>query len=169
MGGYIALEIMRQAAHRVDRLALLDTSARGDTPEQLEKRRGLISLAKRGRFIGVTQGLLPLFIHRGRLGDEKLVNTVKKMARNIGRDAFIRQEQAIMSRTDSLALLPTITCPTLVLCGRQDAVAPLERHQEMADGIPGASLAVIEECGHLSTLERPAEVSAALRAWLPHG
>ena len=74
-----------------------------------------------------------------------------------------------MSRTDSLALLPTITCPTLVLCGRQDAVAPLERHQEMAHGIPGASLAVIEECGHLSTLERPAEVSAALRAWLPRG
>jgi len=169
MGGYIALEIMRQAAHRVDRLALLDTSARADTPEQLEKRRGLISLAKRGRFIGVTQGLLPLFIHRGRLGDEKLVDTVKKMARNIGRDAFIRQEQAIMSRTDSLALLPTIACPTLVLCGRQDAVAPLERHQEMADGIPGASLAVIEECGHLSTLERPAEVSAALRAWLLRG
>ena len=169
MGGYIALEIMRQAAHRVDRLALLDTSARADTPEQLEKRKGLISLAKRGRFIGVTQGLLPLFIHRGRLGDEKLVNTVKKMARNIGRDAFIRQEQAIMSRTDSLALLPTITCPTLVLCGRQDAVAPLERHQEMAGGIPGARLAVIEECGHLSTLERPAEVSAALRAWLPRG
>ena len=169
MGGYIALEMMRQAAHRVDRLALLDTSARGDTPEQLEKRRGLVSLAERGRFIGVTRGLLPLFIHRNRLRDEKLVNTVRKMARNIGRDVFIRQEQAIMSRTDSVALLPTITCPTLVLCGRQDVVAPLERHQEMADGIPGASLAVIEECGHLSTLERPAEVSAALRAWLPRG
>src|SRR5262252_9342519 len=82
MGGYAAFEIMRQAAGRVDRLALLDTSARPDTPDQLEKRRGLISLAKRGRFIGVTQGLLPLFIHRGRLGDEKLVDTVKKMARN---------------------------------------------------------------------------------------
>jgi pimeloyl-ACP methyl ester carboxylesterase len=169
MGGYIALEIMRQAAHRVDRLALLDTSARADAPEQLEKRRGLISLAKRGRFIGVTQGLLPLFIHRSRLGDEELVNTVKKMARNIGRDAFVRQEEAIMSRSDSRALLPTIAVPTLVLCGRQDAVAPLDRHEEMAAGIPGARLEVIEECGHLSTLERPAEVSAALRAWLAPG
>jgi pimeloyl-ACP methyl ester carboxylesterase len=167
MGGYIALEMMRQAAHRVDRLALLDTSARADTPEQLERRRGLIALARRGRFAGVTHAMLPLFVHPNRLKDEKLVSTVMEMARNTGRNVFIRQEQAIMSRIDSVALLPTITCPTLVLCGRQDAVAPLERHQEMADGIPGASLAVIEQCGHLSTLERPAEVSAALRAWLP--
>jgi len=169
MGGYIALEMMRQAAHRVDRLALLDTSARADTAEQLEKRKGLIALAKRGRFIGVTQGLLPLFIHRSRLSDKKLVDTVKEMARNIGRDAFIRQEEAIMSRTDSLSLLTTITCPTLVLCGRQDAVAPLARHEEMTSGIPRAHLEVIEECGHLSTLERPAEVSAALRTWLAPG
>jgi len=169
MGGYVALEVMRQASHRVDQLALLDTSARADTPQQLEKRRGLIALARRGRFIGVTQGLLPLFIHRSRLADEKLVTTVKKMARNIGRDAFVRQEEAIMSRVDSLPLLPTIACPTLVLCGRHDAVAPLDRHEEMAKGIPGATLVVIEECGHLSTLERPAEVTGALRTWLSAG
>ena len=169
MGGYIALEIMRQAAHRVDRLALLDTSARADTPEQLEKRRGLIALARRGRFIGVTRAVLPLFIHPSRLKDQQLVATVKKMAKNTGRDRFIRQEEAIMSRPDSVSLLKTITCPTLVLCGRQDAVAPLDRHEEMANGIPGATLTVIEECGHLSTLERPTEVSAALRAWLPPG
>ena len=166
MGGYVALEIVRQAPERVDRLALLDTSARADTPTQLEKRRGLISLARRGRFIGVTHALLPLFIHTSRANDEKLVTTVKEMARSIGSDAFIRQEEAIMSRADSLPLLGRIACPTLVLCGRQDAVAPLDRHEEMANGIPGATLKVIEECGHLSTLERPAEVSLALRAWL---
>jgi pimeloyl-ACP methyl ester carboxylesterase len=169
MGGYVALEIMRQAPQRVDRLALLDTSARADSPQQLEKRRGLISLARRGRFIGVTHALLPLYIHPSRLRDEKLVATVKEMSRNIGRDAFIRQEEAIMSRADSLPLLPTVACPTLVLCGRHDAIAPLDRHEEMAKGIPGATLRVIEECGHLSTLERPAEVSEALRAWLPAG
>jgi pimeloyl-ACP methyl ester carboxylesterase len=166
MGGYVALEIMRQAPQRVDRLALLDTSARADTPNQLEKRRGLISLARRGRFIGVTHALLPLYIHPSRVKDEKLVTTVKEMARNIGQDAFIRQEEAIMSRADSLPLLTTIACPTVVLCGRQDAIAPPARHEEMAKGIPGATLRVIEECGHLSTLERPSEVSLALRAWL---
>jgi len=166
MGGYVALEIVRQAAQRVDRLALLDTSARADTPEQLEKRQGLIALAQRGRFIGVTQALLPLLLHRARLGDDKLVSTVKKMAINIGQEAFIRQELAIMSRADSLPLLPAITCPTLVLCGRQAALTPPERHEEMARALPAAQLRVIEECGHLSTLERPAEVSAALQRWL---
>jgi pimeloyl-ACP methyl ester carboxylesterase len=169
MGGYIALEMVRQAPQRVQRLALLDTSARADTPEQLAKRKGLIALARKGRFIGVTQALLPLFVHRNRLNDQKLVDTVKEMSRNIGRDAFIRQELAIISRSDSLPLLPRINCPSLVLCGRQDAVAPVDRHEEMANGIPGAILRVIEQCGHLSTLERPAEVSEALRAWLPAG
>jgi pimeloyl-ACP methyl ester carboxylesterase len=166
MGGYVALEMVRQAPQRVRRLALLDTSARADTPEQLVKRKGLITLARKGRFIGVTQALLPLFVHRNRLNDRKLVDTVKEMSRDIGSDAFIRQELAIMSRSDSLPLLPRIRCPTLVVCGRQDAVAPVDRHEEMANGIPGATLKVIEECGHLSTLERPAEVSEALKAWL---
>ena len=166
MGGYVALEIVRQAAQRVDRLALLDTSARADAPQQLEKRRGLIALARKGRFIGVTQALLPLFIHASRLGDEQLVATVKEMARNTGQDGFIRQELAIMSRADSLPLLAAITCPTLVLCGRQDAITPLDRHEEIAGGIRSATLRVIEDCGHLSTLERPAEASEALRSWL---
>jgi pimeloyl-ACP methyl ester carboxylesterase len=166
MGGYVALEVVRQAAQRVDRLALLDTSARSDTPEQLKKREGLISLAQRGRFLGVTQALLPLLLHRDRLGDQELVDTVKKMAKNIGKNGFIRQERAIMSRGDSLPLAHGIACPTLVLCGRQDALTPLALHEEMAHAIPGADLRVIEDCGHLSTLEKPAEVSQALRAWL---
>ena len=169
MGGYVALEIMRQAPGRVSHLALLDTGARADTPEQLAKRNGLISLATRGRFIGVTQALLPLLIHRDRLGDSELVSTVKKMAGNIGKDAFIRQERAIMSRADSLPLLPAIACPTLVLCGRLDALTPLERHEEIARAIPGARLHVVDDCGHLSTLERPSEVSEALKGWLSAG
>lgn len=166
MGGYVALEIVRRAAQRVDRLALLDTSARPDTPEQLEKRKGLIDLARRGRFIGVTQALLPLLLHGTRLGDRKLVDTVKEMARNTGKEAFIKQEHAIMSRADSVPLLPTIGCPTLVLCGRQDALTPLKRHEEMAGAIPGASLYIVDDCGHLSTLEQPAAVSGAFKRWL---
>lgn len=169
MGGYVALEIVRQAPTRVSHLAVLDTSARADTPEQLARREGLISLANRGRFMGVTQALLPLLLHRSRLGDVELVSTVKQMAANIGKDAFIRQERAIMSRVDSVPLLPAIGCPALVLCGRQDALTPLERHEEMARAIPGASLHVVDDCGHLSTLERPAEVSEALKRWLSAG
>ena len=94
------------------------------------------------------------------------VATVEEMAIRTGREAFIREERAIVSRADSLPLLGGITCPVLVLCGRQDALTPLERHEEMVGAIPGSKLEIIENCGHLSTLERPAEVSAALRRWL---
>lgn len=166
MGGYIALEIMRQAPQRVARLALLDTAAGAELPGQTLKRRELIALAERGNFPGVTEALLPLLLHPSRLGDSKLTSVVKSMARNIGKEAFVRQQHAIMSRADSLRLLTAIDCPALVLCGRQDALTPLARHEEMAAGIRGARLEVIEDCGHLSTLEKPAEVSAALRNWL---
>jgi pimeloyl-ACP methyl ester carboxylesterase len=166
MGGYVALEVMRQAPARVAGLALLDTSARADSPEQSQKRRDFIALAERGRFLGVTDALLPLLIHPSRLADADLVATVKFMAKSIGKEAFVRQERAIMSRADSLGLLPGIACPALALCGRQDALTPLARHEEIAAAIPGAHLEVIDECGHLSTLERPGEVAAALRRWL---
>jgi pimeloyl-ACP methyl ester carboxylesterase len=166
MGGYVALEILRQAPHRVLKLALLDTSARADTLEQSQQRLALISLAGRGRFQGVTRALLPMFLHPSRLDDQELVATVKEMAKNTGRETFIREERAILSRADSLPFLGAITCPVLVLCGRQDALTPLERHEEIVRAIPRSTLEIIENCGHLSTLERPAEVSAALRRWL---
>jgi pimeloyl-ACP methyl ester carboxylesterase len=166
MGGYVAFEVVRQAAHRVSQLALLDTSARADTPEQINKREGLIALARRGPFLGVVQALLPFLLHPARLSDRKLVATVKEMAENTGCETFIRQERAIMSRADSLPLLPSIACPTLVLCGKQDTLTPLDRHEEMASAIPGASLHIVDGCGHLSTLEEPAAVSAALKRWL---
>jgi pimeloyl-ACP methyl ester carboxylesterase len=166
MGGYVALEMIRQAGRRVQKLALLDTSARADTPEQAGKRADFISLAERGRFVGVTDALLPAFVHPSRLEDYELVDTIKTMAKNTGRYAFIRQERAIISRAESRPLLPSIDRPTLVLCGRQDALTPLDRHEEMAAAIPGAVLEVVEDCGHLSTLEKPAEVGRALRRWL---
>lgn len=166
MGGYCALEIMRQAGSRVERLALLDTSARGEKPEQSSRRRGLIELAEKGEFKGVTPRLLPLFLHPDRLKDAVLVAEVTAMAARVGKDAFIRQQKAIMSRVDSLATLPNIRCPTLVLCGRQDALTPLSLSEEIAAGIPGARLDVVENCGHLSTMERPEAVTAEMIQWL---
>lgn len=166
MGGYVALEMMRQAPGRIERLALLDTSARPDTAEQSARRLDFIQLAERGRFIGVSEALLPSLVHHDRLEDEALICTIKTMARNTGRRAFSTQERAIMSRQDSRPLLPSIACPTLVLCGRDDKLTPPALHEEIAAGIPGSTLQVIDDCGHLSTLEQPAEVSRALRAWL---
>ncbi len=166
MGGYVALEIMRIVPDRVSRLALLDTSARADTAEQTAARRALIELAKSGRFEEVPRALLQREVHPDRLGDEGLVSTVLGMAHAVGPEAFVRQEEAIIGRPDSRGDLPEIACPTLVLCGREDALTPLHLHEEMAALIPGSRLRVIERCGHLSTLERPEAVTAALRGWL---
>jgi pimeloyl-ACP methyl ester carboxylesterase len=166
MGGYISLEIMRQAPQRVRRLALLDTAARADTPEQTKRRQEFIEFANRGRFLGVTDMLMPLLVYPSRLAETPLADAIKLMARNVGKDGFIRQQKAIMSRADSRPLLAKIACPTLVLCGRQDQLTPLDRHEEMAAGIKGAKLEVIEECGHMSTMERPELVNRALHQWL---
>lgn len=166
MGGYVAFEILRRAPERVLRLALLDTRADPDTPEQTARRRGLIELAEKGEFKGVTPRLLPLLIHEARLEDAPLVGTVMSMAEAVGKAAFLRQQQAIMGRPDSRPTLVKISCPTLVLCGRQDALTPVDKHTAMAAGIRDARLEVIEDCGHLSTVERPEAVNRALRAWL---
>ena len=166
MGGYVAQEIMRQAPHRVIRLALLDTSARADTDEQRARRHGLIELAGKGQFKGVTPHLLPQLVSRHRLADQDVVDTVTGMAERVGHDAFVRQQTAIMNRPDGHADLGRIACPTLVLCGREDALTPVALHEEMAAAIHGAALVIVEECGHLSTLERPEAVNPALREWL---
>lgn len=166
MGGYLALEIMRQAPQRVSRLALLDTAAGAELPEQTQRRMQLIALAESGEFPKVTEILLPLLVHPARLSDPALTGVVRSMAQNIGKDAFVRQQHAIMSRSDSRGSLASIACPTLVLCGRQDALTPLARHEEIAAGIKGAGLEIIEDCGHLSTLERPDHVNTAMRRWL---
>jgi pimeloyl-ACP methyl ester carboxylesterase len=166
MGGYVAQAIMREAPERVERLALLDTSAMADTPEQSARRRGLIDLAEKGDFKGVTPRLLPLFVHPDRLSDKNLTDAVMAMTERVGKDAFLRQQRAIMGRPDNRPNLPKIDCPALVLCGRQDQMTPLGWSEEIASLIPGARLAIIEHCGHLTTMERPWETSVALRQWL---
>lgn len=166
MGGYVALEIMRQAPERVTALALLDTSARADTPEQTRARLELLRLAEAGRFAEVPRLLLPRVVHPARLADEELSSVVVGMASAVGTEVFERQERAIMARPDSRGDLASIGCPTLVLCGREDELTPLRVHREMAELVPGAWLRVVEECGHLSTLERPEEVNGALGEWL---
>lgn len=166
MGGYVALELMARAPERVERLALIDTKARGDSEEQTARRRGLIELAEKGQFKGVTPRLLPLFIHEDRLEDTALTGVVMSMAERVGKQAFISQQRAIMTRRDHSDVLAGIMVPTLILCGRQDALTPLSEHEDMASAIPDSELVVVEDCGHLATLERPDPVSAAMRRWL---
>jgi pimeloyl-ACP methyl ester carboxylesterase len=166
MGGYVALAIMAMAPERVQRLALLDTSARADTAEQKRRRQALIKMADIGEFKGVTPRLLPLLIHPKRIGDAALTSIVTGMAERVGKEAFLRQQRAIVGRPDRRLLLPRIHVPTLVLCGSEDAVTPVELSRELASSIATGRLVVVPECGHLATLERPEAAGAALRRWL---
>ena len=166
MGGYVSLEIMRRASNRVTKLALLDTSARPDTEEQSRRRQHFIQLTKEGRFNEMIATLLALLVHPDRMQDERLCNDIKEMNRRVGPEVFMRQQAAIIGRQDSRNDLSTMRCPTLILCGRQDALTPLEVHEEMSSRIPKARLAVVEDCGHMSTMERPQAVTALLRDWL---
>lgn len=166
MGGYIALEIMRQAPDRVVKLGLLDTSARPDTPEQTAKRRGLISRAANGEYEAVVADLLPNLLHPDHRTDAGLINLMTRMGQVVGAEGFARQQGAIIGRIDSRPSLSAITVPTLVLVGDQDGVTPPEHAREMADAIPGARLVIVPDAGHVSTLEQPEAVNAALTDWL---
>ena len=154
------------APERVMRLALLDTSARADTPEQRERRLDLIALSRRGKFNGVTRRLLPQLIHPDRLGDAALVKIIAAMAEAVGAEGFRRQEAAILARRDGRSDLAAIAVPTLVLCGRDDLLTPPALAEEMAALVPNAERHMVAQCGHITTLERPSEVSNALRRWL---
>ncbi len=166
MGGYVCFEILRRARERVERLALMDTQAGPDTPAATARRRGFIEQSKLGRFHGVQPSLLPTIVHRSQLNDQAVVQPILEMATEIGADGFCREQTAMIARADSRPLLVDITVPTLVLVGRQDLATPLARAEEMAADIAHSRLVVIDDCGHMAPLEKPAEVSAALRRWL---
>ena len=166
MGGYVCFEILRRAPRRVERLALLDTAATPDSPESMARRQGLIEQTALGRFHGVQRSLLPQLVHPSRVDDPDVVQPILDMALEVGGDGFVREQTAIMGRPDSRHMLVDIEVPTVVIVGRQDLTTPLRRAEEMAADIANARLVVIENCGHMSPLERPGEVSTALRRWL---
>lgn len=166
MGGYIALEVMRRAPERVTRLALLDTSARPDTSEARANRERMIDLAGSGRFEEVCDLLWSRLVHPDRQSDRDLERRVQTMARDTGPDVFVQQQRAIIARPDSRPSLAEVEVPTLVLVGADDVITPKEVAREMAELIRGADYVEIPHCGHLSTMERPDEVTGFLERWL---
>lgn len=163
MGGILAFEIWRQAPHRVTHMALLDTNPHAEASERQSLRLDQIREAANGRLRELAvESLKPLYLAEAHRDDEALLQTVLDMALALGPDVFRRQSLALMKRVDSVATLETIDCPTLVLCGDEDTLCPVAYHELMAERIPGATLEVVNQCGHLSSMEQPEAVTQAL-------
>jgi pimeloyl-ACP methyl ester carboxylesterase len=167
LGGMLAVEIMQFASERVTRLALLDTGMRSQNEAERAIRRARIRLANEGKFELVLGMQMARFIPAYRLPDKKLVDEVVAMCGEIGVEIYKRQEELAAIRADRRPDLPRISCPTIVVCGRDDAATPLFLSEEMAAAIKGSELIVVEQCGHLLTMEKPDETNAILRKWLP--
>jgi len=166
MGGYVAQEIMRQAPERVTHVAFLDTNARADLPEQTENRKRMMAIAEAGGLDKVVAEMLPNLIHPDHLGVPAIADIFGQMAARVGVEGFLNQQNAIMNRIDGRADLANTDCPALALCGEQDVMTPIKVHEEMVDCIgTNANLVVVPDSGHLSPIEQPAAVTAALRDW----
>lgn len=166
MGGYLSFEIMRQAPQRVTKLALLDTQATPEGEAQRANRLGRMEAARAGGMDALSELQWAQLVHPMRYEDAKLKEDVRRMAIDTGVDVYLRHCEAIMNRADSRPGLGAIRVPTLVLTGDRDQLTPPEKAREMAEGIAGATLVIVPDCGHLSTMERPEAVNTALEAWL---
>jgi len=165
MGGYVAQEIARIAPERIERLALLDTSIRADSPERAARRRALTEAARRpGAFLGISHAILKSYIDPSRLGDADLTGRIVAMTQRLGREVFLRQNS--LDRTDGEAALRALQVPLLILGGETDQITPLAGLREMAAALPGSHLVVIPGAGHMTPMEAPGPVNGALRHWL---
>ncbi|MGI9287979.1 MAG: alpha/beta fold hydrolase [Pseudomonadales bacterium] len=167
MGGIVAFEMWRQAAQRITHLALLDTNARAEIPERQALRQGQIDRAHRGALRELMmEELKPNYLARANKTNQALLDSIFSMAQALGPGVFENQSVALRDRPDSCATLSTIDCPLLIICGEEDQLCPVDHHRFMANEIPDAKLLVLENCGHLSTIEQPQRVTQAMREWL---
>jgi len=166
MGGYIALEIMRQAPERVLRLALINTQARPDTPEATQRRRVLMERAKRGELRAAREEMFPELVHPSRRDDSDIRRLMHEQGDDVGVEGYLRQQAAIIARVDSRPTLSAIKCPTLVMTGDADNTIPNAFSKEMAESIAGARLVILERCGHLPQPEQPEATVRVLSEWL---
>ena len=166
MGGYIAMEMARLAPHRLAGIALLNTQHRADPPERRKQREATIDMAQSDRFRGVTRHLMKSFLSPAALEDETLVARVIAMAEEVGRENFVLQQRAILGRRDQTDTLGALAVPALVLGGGLDTLTPPQASRDIAALIPDAELVIMEQIGHLSTIEAPDEVTDILNAFL---
>jgi pimeloyl-ACP methyl ester carboxylesterase len=170
MGGRVALEVLRRAPERVECLALLDTGYEAAVPAETEKRGALVDQARREGIASIAAAWALPMLAPARRDDPALVQQVFDMVARMSPETYAAQTRALLSRPDATEVLRSVACPTLIVCGRQDGWSPPERHERMAELLPQPPLLrFIDDCGHMSMMEQPDAVLAAMRAWLKEG
>lgn len=171
MGARVVLEVLRLAPRRIRGVALLDTGYLprpiGETGAQEERKRmALLQVAREQGVRAMAHAWVQGMVHPARLADAELIKRILDMFEEKTADIFAYQIQALLSRPDGTGVLQNISVPTLVLCGRQDSWSPVSQHEAMQELAPGATLAVIEDAGHMAPMEQPQEVAQAMLQWL---
>jgi pimeloyl-ACP methyl ester carboxylesterase len=165
MGARVALEVFRLAPERVEGLALLDTGIHPRGEAEPAKRQALIDIARNEGMAAMCAQWLPPMLHPDHAG---LIPALTEMVLRSTPDTFANQQKALLDRPDAREVLPMVQCPTLVLCGREDQWSPVRQHEEIAAAIPHSKLVIVEHCGHMSPVEQPEAVTAALLEWSGH-
>lgn len=168
LGGIVAFEILRRAPARVTRLALLATTHEPDPPPVSAIRQASIDRVRGGDFAGQVDTVVPLLLGPETRARADHVAAVRAMVLSVGAERYARQVEAIMKRPDQRAVPAGIACPTLALVGRDDPLTTVDAHRALAATIPTARLAVVEQAGHLVTMDQPVAVTALLRDWLAY-
>ncbi|MBI2769615.1 MAG: alpha/beta fold hydrolase [Burkholderiales bacterium] len=166
LGGYAAFEVIRRQLHRLERLVLMDTTAVADAPARKAGRLADIAKVREGGIEALIPELPGRWLLPAHAQEQALRDVMAGMARSVGAGGQLNQQTAMLARPDSHADLAKVRVPTLVMCGRQDPVTPVADHEAMARCVPGSRLALVEDCGHLSTLEQPEAVNRVLVDWL---
>lgn len=161
MGGWLCLEVMRVAPERVEKLCLINTTARSDSPEKAKRRKEMITRAERGEYATIARELALFFVRQS-----GVLREVERMFLQEGKGVFINQEKAMLVRDECFSILPTIQCPTLVIHAKEDPLFSLEEHQELQQGISGAKLCMVADSGHMSPMEIPQAITSLLEQWL---
>ncbi len=160
MGGWLALEVMREAPERVLKLCLINTTARIDSTEKLARRKEMIQAVQDGKFFDIARQIADHFVFK-----KSVYESVLEMFLKVGKDSFIHQQHAMMQRNDCIPILPNIHVPTLVIHAQQDQNFSEECLKELAALIPKAQLDYVKDSGHMSPMEAPEEITALLRPW----
>jgi pimeloyl-ACP methyl ester carboxylesterase len=171
MGGRVTMEVVRRAPERIMGVALLDTGVHplgsGEHGErEAEGRYKLLEQARSEGMRAMAWAWLQNMVHPSRLTDRELTEGILDMMSIKTPAIFAAQIRALLNRQDAAPLLGGLRCPTLVLCGNEDAWASPQQHRDMAARVATSRLVIVPECGHMSTLERPDAVTQAMGEWL---